>query len=94
MVFTMNMSNLSSGAASAWSDYKESNPLMLRGTVVMKDTLYRKNSPKKELWSKEISFDYDFYLLALAAGAAAAMLALSVRRACRRAGKRQRRKKR
>lgn len=88
----MNMNGFS--AASAWTDGKKNDPLMLRGSVVFKDVLYRKNSPKKELWNKELAFNYDLCLLLITGIAAFLMLAVWMRRACRRISGKSHRKSR
>jgi len=48
----------------AIKDYKKSDHLMMRKTFSMKDVLYRKNAPAKELWRSEVAFDVKFCLLA------------------------------
>ena len=51
---------------------------MVKKTFAMKDVMYRKSSPGRELWHTEVSFDYDFYLLVLALVAALAVVGVVV----------------
>lgn len=60
----------------AIKDYKKSDHLMMRKTFSMKDVLYRKNAPAKELWRSEVAFDVSFCLLAVAAVSAFVLVCL------------------
>ena len=55
------------GVTKAVRDYKKGDPLMVHKTFGMKDVIYKKSSPSRELWKSEVSFDVKFCLLAAAA---------------------------
>lgn len=79
----MNINKMTQDAEQLWTEYKKSDPIMLKKTFAMKDVFYRKNSPGHELWHTEVSFDYDFYFVALAAGVAATAILMAFCRMCR-----------
>lgn len=70
----MNINKVTHEAGEAWRSYKKKDPIMVKKTFAMKDVMYRKSSPGRELWHTEVSFDYDFYLLVLALVAALAVV--------------------
>ena len=72
----MNINNMTKDVTEAIKDYKKSDHLMMRKTFSMKDVLYRKNAPAKELWRSEVSFDVSFCLLAVAAVSAFVLVCL------------------
>ena len=61
------------GVTRAVNDYKKSDHLMVHKTFGMKDVVYKKSAPSRELWRSEISFDVRFCFLALAAVTAVAL---------------------
>ena len=63
----MDINKIKNDAAHSWNAYKKSDPVMVRKSFQMKDVIYRKSSPGRELWHTEFSFDYDFYALIIAA---------------------------
>ena len=74
------------GVPKARSRYDEAH-------VLMRDTLYRKSAPNRELWHTEMSFDYSFCVLA-AAGIVVVIATLAMlRRICRAMFCRRRRKR-
>lgn len=62
----MNLTKVTNEAGEMWRSFKKKDPVMVKKTFSMKDVMYRKSSPGKEIWHTEVSFDYDFYLLVLA----------------------------
>ncbi len=80
----MNINKTAKEASGLWKDYKRSNPIMLRKSFSMRDAFYRKNSPSKELWHTEVSFDIDQYLVIVALIAILVGLCLICRRATKR----------
>ena len=65
---------------------------MMRKSFSMKDVFYRKSEPAKELWHAELSFDYNFYFVVIAAAALllAVMTAMCrMRKTMRRRGKKR-----
>ena len=64
------------GVIKAAKDYKKKDHLMVRKTFGMKDVLYRKSAPSRELWRSEVAFDVRFCLLAVAAVSAFVLVCL------------------
>jgi len=58
----------------AAKDYKKSDHLMVRKTFGMKDVVYKKSAPSRELWKSEVAFDVNFCFVAVAAAAAFVIL--------------------
>ena len=73
---SVNINKITSEAGEAWKSYKKKDPIMVKKTFAMKDVMYRKSSPGREIWHTEVSFDYDFYLLVFAIIAAAAAVSI------------------
>ena len=46
-------------------DYKKGDHLMVRKTFGMKDVVYKKSEPSRELWKSEVAFDVNFCLFAV-----------------------------
>ena len=85
----VNLKKLSHLSENVIKEYKESDPVMVRKAVSVKDIGYRKDDPSRELWHAEMSLDHDFYLatlLIIAGGAILTWGAYRVSRAvmCRR----------
>lgn len=84
MVNVVSINDMGNSILAAWRRYKKSDPIMLRGSVTVKNSIYRKNSSKNELWHGDMAFNYDLFLLIIAAAAGAAILVMALRRAFRR----------
>ena len=68
----MNLKKITHISENVIKDYKDSDPVMVRKAVSLKDIGYRKDDPSHELWHAEMSLDHDFYLatiLIIAGGA-------------------------
>ena len=75
------------------SNYKDSDPIMVRKCITLKDVGFRKDEPSRELWHAEMSLDHDFYLATLVVAGAAIILSYGICRVaksvkCRRKYKR------
>ena len=89
----LTLSSMTNEAMCAWKAYRRRDPVMMRHTCSMRDTLYRKSAPNRELWHTEMSFDYSFCVLA-AAGIVVVIATLAMlRRICRAMFCRRRRKR-
>lgn len=70
----MNMKKITEMSENVIRDYKESDPVMVRKCISVKDVGFKKDDPSRELWHAEMSLDHDFYLATLViAGAAIAL---------------------
>ena len=47
----------------ALNSLKKADPIIVRKTFSMKDTVYRKSSPSCEMFHSEMEFDHDIYLV-------------------------------
>ncbi len=84
---SVNINKSAKEVSSAWKDYKKGNPLILKKSFSMKDSVCRKNSPSKELWHTEVSFNVDQYLVIVASILLVAWLFIMCRRFSRRLGR-------
>lgn len=76
----MNIEKTIKKAECAFDSYKESDPLMIRKNVCIKDIAYRKNTPEREVWHAEIAFDHDFYAAVIVGAVGAIILFAAVKK--------------
>ncbi len=59
----MCLKEFSKNAASVYDGYKKQNPLLMRKKLSIRDTVYRKDEPERELFRFELSWDTEWYVL-------------------------------
>ncbi len=59
----MCLKEVSKNAASVYDGYKKNNPLMMRKKMTVKDVMFRRDEPERELFHLELSWDTELYVL-------------------------------
>ncbi len=75
---SMNLKKTVNCVKSAYSDYRDGNPVVVSKFISMRDVVYKKNDPTKELMRSEIAFDCSFCMAALIIAAALAAVIIVI----------------
>ncbi len=59
----MCLKKMTKDAASVYDGYKKGNPLMMRKKMTMKDVVFRRDEPDREVFRMELAWDCELYIL-------------------------------